>query len=123
MLVLQSHNNFLEIGPCGVPWNYDDQINILMPAGVYKCDASQLQAYQNGTLKIDSGYVILDRTNKTITVELTFVGYGKSIEHGPVKCKYNGIHKYVEQEPQEGKVTRKWLQDFYRTNGTAFYQP
>ncbi|HEY1717548.1 MAG TPA: hypothetical protein VGH42_04540 [Verrucomicrobiae bacterium] len=122
MVTLQSHNHLLEIGPCGVPWNFDDQINILLPDNSYKCDASQLQAYQNGKLKIDSGFVILDRTNKTITIDLMFEGY-EHAERVPVKCKYNGVHKYVEHEPQANEVTRQWLQDFYRTNGTAFYEP
>lgn len=119
MVIASSHNHFLEIGPCGVPWNYDDQINILLLDNCYRCDGSQLVAYKNGKLKIDSGYVILDRTNKTITIDLTFEGY----DHVTVKCKYNGVHRYVEREPQKGEVTRQWLQDFYRTNGTAFYEP
>ena len=122
MVVAGSHNHFLEIGPCGVPWNYDDQINILLPDRGYKYDGSQLAVYQNGRLKIDSGYVILDRTNKTVTIDLTFEGY-ENAERVPVKCKYNGIHKYIEREPQKGEVTRQWLQDFFRTNGTAFYEP
>jgi hypothetical protein len=122
MVVAGSHNHFLEIGPCGVPWNYDDQINILLPDNCYRCDGSQLVVYQNGKLKIDSGYVILDRTNKTVTIDLTFEGY-ENAEHVPVKCKYNGVHKYIERGPQKGEVTRQWLQDFYRTNGTTFYEP
>jgi hypothetical protein len=122
MLVLQSHNHFLEIGPCGLPWNYDDQVNILLPDNCYQCDSSQLVAYQNGKLKIDSGSVILDRTNKTIAIDLTFEGY-ENAEPVPVKCKYNGVHRYVEPEPQAGGLTRQWLQDFYQTNGTDFYEP
>ncbi len=122
MLVLQSHNHFLEIGPCGGPWNYDDQLNILLPDNRYQCDASQLVAYQSGRLKIDSGFVILDRTNKIVTIDLTFEGY-ENAERMPVKCKYNGVHKYIELEPPKGEVTRQWLQDFYRTNGTKFYEP
>jgi hypothetical protein len=122
MLVLRSHNHLLEIGPCGVPWNYDDQISILLPDNRYKCDADELVAYQNGKLIIDSGYVILDQTNKTVTIDLTFEGY-ENAEHVPVKCKYNGVHSYMEREPQNGEVTRQWLQDFFRTNGTAFYEP
>ncbi len=122
MVVIGSHNHFLEIGPCGVPWNYDDQINILLPDNGYRCDGSRLVAYQNGRLKIDSGYVILDRTNRTVTIDLTFEGY-ENAERVPVKCKYNGVHSYVEREPQKNEVTRQWLQDFYRTNGTTFYEP
>jgi hypothetical protein len=122
MVMASSHNNFLWIEPCGSPWNYYDQINILLPDNCYKCDSSQLVVYQKGRLKIDSGYVILDRTNKTITIDLTFEGY-ENAEHVPVKCKYNGVHKYIEQEPQKGDVTRQWLQNFYRTNGTAVYEP
>ncbi|GEM_PF-4995741 len=124
MVVVQSYNNFMEIGPCGMPWNDDDQINILMPADCSRCDASQLEIYQNGKLKIDSGYVSLNRTNKTVTIELIFEGYTKGgIDRGSVPCKYNGVHKYVEREPQKGEVTRQWLKDFYRTNGTALYEP
>ncbi len=122
MVMAGSHNHFLEIGPCGVPWNYDDQINILLPDGGCKYDGSQLVAYQNGRLKIDSGHVILDRTNQTVMIDLTFEGY-ENAERVPVKCKYNGVHRYVEREPQKNEVTRQWLQDFYRTNGTTFYEP
>ena len=122
MVVARSHNHFLEAGPCGSPWNYDDQINILLPENCYRCDCSQIMVYQHGRLKIDSGYVILDRTNKTVTIDLTFEGY-KNAEHVPVKCKYNGSHKYVEREPQQSELTRHWLEDFYRTNGTTFYEP
>lgn len=119
MVVASSHNNFLWIGPCGSPWNYDDQINILLQGDYYKYDASQLEAYQVGKLKIDSGYVILNRTNKTVTIELTF----ERDNHVPVQCKYNGVHRYVEREPQEFDITRQRLQDFYRTNGMDFYHP
>jgi len=119
MVVASSHNHFLWIGPCGSPWNYNDEINILLQGDYYKYDGSQLEAYQNGKLKINSGYVILNRTNKTVTIKLTFEGH----DHVPVPCKYNGIHRYVEQEPQEFDITRQWLQNFYRTNGTTFYEP
>ncbi|MGA2442642.1 MAG: hypothetical protein ABSH08_16935 [Tepidisphaeraceae bacterium] len=119
MVLASSHNHFLEMGPCGAPWNYDDQINILLPANCDQCDGSQLVVYQNGKLKVDSGSVILDRKNKTVTIDLTFEGY----DHVPVKCKYNGVWRYVEQEPQQGDVTRQWLQDFYRTQKTVFYDP
>jgi hypothetical protein len=121
MLVLESHNDFMELGPCGSPWNYDDQVNILLPANCVHCDGSQLEAYQWGRLKVESGYVILNRTNKTVTVELTFAGERKDGERAPIKCKYNGVHRYIEREPQQGEVTRQWLQNFYRTNGTEFY--
>ena len=119
MLVLQSHNHFLEIGPCGGPWNYDDQLNILLPDNRYQCDASQLVAYQSGRLKIDSGFVILDRTNKTVTIDLTFEGY-ENAERVPVKCKYNGVHKYIEREPQTGEVTRQWLARFLSNQWNDF---
>ena len=119
MVILQSHNHLWEIGPCGGSWNYDDQINIFLPDDRYKSDATQLVAYQSGRLKIDSGFVILDRTNKTVTIGLTFEGY-ENAERVPVKCKYNGVHKYLEREPQKGEVTRQSIQNFYRTNGTKF---
>jgi hypothetical protein len=131
MVVLQSHNDFLFVGPCGSPWNYDDQINILLPettnrtqtAGPEKFAASQLEAYQSGKLKIDSGSLILNRNRKTVTIDLIFEGYGSGVEHVPVRCKYNGAHHYVEQEPGSGQVTRQWLQDFYRTKGISIYDP
>jgi hypothetical protein len=119
MVVATSHNNFLWLGPCGSPWNYSDQINILLQGDYYKSEASQLEAYQDGKLKVDSGYVILNRTNKTVTIELAFEGD----DHVPVQCKYNGIHRYVEKEPQEFDITRGWLEEFYRTNGMDFYHP
>jgi hypothetical protein len=120
MVVLKSHNSFMELGPCGGPWNYDDQVSIFLPANAVRCDASQLEAYQHGKLKIDSGYIVLNRTNKTVAIELTFEGYDG--ERVPVKCKYNGVHRYVEWEPQSNEVTRDWLKNFYRTNGTSFYE-
>lgn len=123
MVIAQSHNHFLEIGPCGLPWNYDDQINILLPPGANRCDASQLEIYQNGKLKIDSGNIVLNRTNNIVTIELVFEGYTNGIERGPIRCKYNGTHKYVERDPQPGEVTRQWLQDFFRTNGIEMYVP
>ena len=122
MVVATSHNHFMEIGPCGVPWNYDDRLNILLPDDGYKYDSSRLVAYQNGRLEIESGHVILDRTNRIVTIDLTFEGYENG-ERVPVKCKYNGVHRYVEWEPRKNEVTRQWLQDFYRTNGTTFYEP
>jgi len=119
MLTARSHNDFLELGPCGSPWNYDDQVCILFNGTGGRFEASQLEAYQNGKLKIDSGYVLLDLTNKTATIHLTFEGY----EHTPVPCKYNGNHKFIVRDPGEGQVTRPWLQDFYKTSRIVFYQP
>jgi hypothetical protein len=121
MVMLQSHNGFLEIGPCGLPWNYDDQVNILLPEKGEVFEAAQLSAYQNGKLKIDGGEVRVDRAHKTVMVDLTFEGY-EHAEDVPVKCKYNGVHKYTERKPVAGEVTRKWLEDFYRGKDEGIYQ-
>jgi hypothetical protein len=121
MVVARSHNHFLWVGPCGSPWNFDDRINILLPTNTDGGDFSQLKVYQNGRLKIDSGRVVLDRTNQVVTIELTLEGYTEGIEHGPVSCKYNGTHHYVERDPPPDDCSRQWLEDFFRTNGTEMY--
>jgi len=119
MLTASSHNHFLELGPCGSPWNYDDQVCLLFNATGGRFAAGQLEAYQHGKLKIESGYVLLDLTNKTATIHLTFEGY----EHTSVPCKYNGTHRFTLRDPKEGEVSRQWLQDFFKTNDVDFYQP
>ena len=118
-LLASSHNDFLWLGPCGSPWNYDDQVNILFNGTGPRFEPGQLEAYQHGKLKIESGYVLLDLTNKTATIHLTFEGY----EHTSVPCKYNGTHRFTVRDPKEGEVSRQWLQDFFKTNDVDFYQP
>jgi len=119
MLAASSHNDFMELGPCGSPWNYDDQVTILFEGAGPRFEAGQLEAYQHGRLKIDSGYVMLDRSEKKVTIQLTFEGYDRAA----VPCKYNGTHKFTERDPKEGELTRGWLQNFFKTMGTDFYRP
>ncbi len=119
MLTAASHNHFLELGPCGSPWNYDDSVTLLFDSHGPRFEADQLEAYQNGKLKINSGYAILNPTNQTVTIELMLEGY----DNAPVPCKYNGTHKFTVRDPGTGEVTRAWLQNFFKTIAPDFYQP
>ena len=119
MLTTSSYNHFMELGPCGSPWNYDDHVTLLFDSDGFRFEPDQLEAYQNGKLKINSGYVILNPTNQTVTIELMLEGY----DNAPVPCKYNGTHKFTVRDPGNGEVTRAWLQNFFKTNAPDFYQP
>jgi hypothetical protein len=120
MVSVERHNNILEIGPCGMPWNYDELFVILLKEGSDRCAASQLEVYQHGRLQVQSGYVALNRTNKTVTIDLTLLAL-EGVREVWRPFEYNGTHKYVESDPAQGMLTRKFLQDFERTNKPSFY--
>ena len=123
-VTVDKHNHILALGPCGMPWNYDDYFTILLQKGLDRCDASQLEMYQHDRLTIQSGYVSINRTKRTVTIDLTLL----ALEDAQKRTRpfgYNGTFRYVEADPKpdSGMITRGWLQDYFRTNKPGFYYP
>jgi hypothetical protein len=89
MVTVERHNNVLAIGPCGMPWNYDDNFVILLQQGLDHCDFSQLEMYQHGRLTVQSGHVFLDRSKRTVTVDLTLLAL-EGVQKVTRPFEYNG---------------------------------
>jgi hypothetical protein len=119
-VTVERQNNILEIGPCGMPWNYHDYFVVLLKEDVDRCDASQLELYGDHKLAVKSGHVTVNRANKTVTVNLTLLAL-KDFQQVACPFKYNGTFRYAERDPTPGMVNRKWFQDYYRTNEPSPY--
>jgi hypothetical protein len=120
MVTVDRHNGIVELGPCGMPWNYDDHFVILPQVGLDQCGASQLEIYQHGRLTVGSGSLSIDREKKKISINLTLL-----TQEGSQKVfrpfAYNGTYDFTVEDPTPGMPSRKWLQDFYRDKKPEYY--
>ena len=120
MVTLDKHNGVMELGPCGMPWNYDDHFVILFQQGLDRCDASQMAMYQHGKLTIESGFVSINRVEKKVSIDLTLLALD-GVQRVVRPFPHNGTFDYVEEDPSPGMTTKKWLQDFYRDKKPVYY--
>lgn len=123
MVTVKSYNNFLEWGPCGMPWNHTEYFEILLQEGCESCQAAQLEMYGFGKYTIESGSVSVSQANRTITIDLTLLGSDDNVKHGPLKFRHNGIFRYVEHDPSKGEITREFLRKLYKDEEPGLYYP
>ena len=125
MVTIWRYNNFLAFGPCGMPWNYDETVVILLREGLTTCPADQVEVYEQVyRVNAESGVVHVDEKRQTVTVDLELWGEDEySGKPQPFSFHLNGTYSYVERSPGTGGMTREYVKGWYSGEESMPYLP